>query len=532
MKRKKRKIINYLKNNSMKIIFSIMFFFLCFLTVGYASLNTLLSISRTATIVELCSSEITGTVKKSESNGDYLDTDGRYIYEFSIGITNNSEEPINNWYLDIQGPSDLVVHNIWNYNAEESSGGIIEITSGSSWNETLGPNQSFNIVVQLKSFEKNFELTNVGFTGCTIFGSGGPSMDTDVLTSLNIVEETASLSINSTQKLTLSKTPSYSTKKITWISSNESIAKVDENGVVTGISSGTVTITASSGELTDTCTVTVSDEVIQVESITINPSSYQMSVNETAQFQVEVVPSNVSEKITWTSDTPSVAIVDENGNVTAISEGTAKITASIGDKSASSSVTVVNQNTLQSLVLTSDKSSISVGETANLTVTKTPDNAETTLTFTSSNEDIAKVDSTGKVIGISNGTVTITVTGINDITATTTIKVTDPGSHENVDIVYTYNNHLNDGEGRQINQYIITITNNNDVPISNISFDLDVPEGTTIINWNATVSGNTLTYNQKIEPHKSFQLNGQITLPLGYDASTFDTITISNIKFE
>lgn len=170
MKRKKRKIINYLKNNSMKIIFSIMFFFLCFLTVGYASLNTLLSISGTATIVEMCSSEITGTVKKSESNGDYLDTDGRYIYEFSIGITNNSEEPINNWYLDIQGPSDLVVHNIWNYNAEESSGGFIEITSGSSWNETLGPNQSFNIVVQLKSFEKNFELTNVGFTGCTIFG--------------------------------------------------------------------------------------------------------------------------------------------------------------------------------------------------------------------------------------------------------------------------------------------------------------------------------------------------------------------------
>ena len=133
--------------------------------------------------------------------------------------------------------------------------------------------------------------------------------------------------------------PSNATEQvITWSSSNSTIASVNNSGVVTGHKSGNVTITASCGDKSATCKVTV---VISVSSVVLNKSSVKIRPNETYQLIATVNPSNATEQtITWTSNLPGIATVDSSGLVKGISVGEATITASCGGKSATATITV------------------------------------------------------------------------------------------------------------------------------------------------------------------------------------------------
>ena len=106
--------------------------------------------------------------------------------------------------------------------------------------------------------------------------------------------------------------------------------------------------------------------------------------------------------MTWTSSSSSIATVDQNGKITAVSEGTATITAKAGDKTASCTVTV-KKNTVAVESVTLDKSSLELteGETATLTASVKPDNATNkTVTWSSSNQSVATVDQNGTVTAV------------------------------------------------------------------------------------------------------------------------------------
>ncbi len=80
---------------------------------------------------------------------------------------------------------------------------------------------------------------------------------------------------------------------------------------------------------------------VAVSSVIINSSSVSIECGASARLSATVNPSNAKDKkITWSSDNPSVATVDENGNITAIKDGSANITASAGGKTATCSVIV------------------------------------------------------------------------------------------------------------------------------------------------------------------------------------------------
>ena len=134
-------------------------------------------------------------------------------------------------------------------------------------------------------------------------------------------------------------------KMVIWRSSDETVAEVDENGVVTAIAKGkTEIITFTGNGFSDTCEVIVG-KVIPVTYITLNDTAFFLKTGESKQLKQTVYPEDATNKeITWTSYNPIVAKVDSTGVITAIAEGTANITVTTvdGGKTATCIVTVKN----------------------------------------------------------------------------------------------------------------------------------------------------------------------------------------------
>ncbi|MDU5110909.1 MAG: Ig-like domain-containing protein, partial [Clostridium sp.] len=140
---------------------------------------------------------------------------------------------------------------------------------------------------------------------------------------LNKVKE--SLLKGNTTTLVATINPSNATNKgVTWSSSNNSVAKVDQNGRVTAVGKGTATITVTTkdGSKKATCTITVTEEskpsLVPVQSVTLNKTKESLLESKTTTLTATINPSNATNKgVTWSSSNKSVATVDQSGKVTA-----------------------------------------------------------------------------------------------------------------------------------------------------------------------------------------------------------------------
>lgn len=218
--------------------------------------------------------------------------------------------------------------------------------------------------------------------------------------------EELELFIGDSKNLTLTL-PELS-NSINWSSSNNEIATV-ENGIVTGISEGTVTITAQVGNYTATCAVTVNKKIIKATGITLSDASVVLEEGENIVLTATVTPNDVTDKtVSWSSNNTSVATVN-NGVVKAISAGTATITAEIDDCIATCVITVTSKYVaVTGIKLNKESVEISEDGTIVLIATVTPDNAtDKTVTWTSSNTNVAIVND-GMVTAVAPGTATIT----------------------------------------------------------------------------------------------------------------------------
>lgn len=130
-------------------------------------------------------------------------------------------------------------------------------------------------------------------------------------------------------------------QKVTWTSSDDTIATVDENGVVTAVSAGTavITVTTEDSSLTAACAVTVTVPVI---GVTLDKNELSLTVGEAETLTATIAPENATNSNSiWTSDNAEVATVDENGVVTAVSAGTAVITVTTEDGNLTAACTVI-----------------------------------------------------------------------------------------------------------------------------------------------------------------------------------------------
>ena len=331
-KLKKRRMKNKICDNKKKIIMIMIIVFLVFLSSGYALYNFTLNINGSTEIASnACEYNIATTFEITNS---WKQADTSY-YDVSISVTNNGESAIHDWVMNIVGPSDLGVG--WMNGNYTVDGGDMEITP-LSYNSTIEPGATLTFPFNLNTVEEELDLTTVTFNGCLVYGTNiNPNTP---LTSLEVHPQATSISVGQTTNLTISKTPSYKNITVTWTSSNTSIATVDQSGVVTGVAPGTATITASAEGLTSTSTITVTENIVVLESITVSPSTYRMAVGDVVPLQVTKNPQDANATITWTSSDTTIAVVDSQGEVTAISPGTATITASAGNITSTCVITV------------------------------------------------------------------------------------------------------------------------------------------------------------------------------------------------
>lgn len=135
-------------------------------------------------------------------------------------------------------------------------------------------------------------------------------------------------------------------KSLTWKSSNEKVACVDANGVVTPVGSGSATITVTANDKTNgtrkaTCTVRVS---MAVSEIKLDKKEGTVFIGKTEKLKAEVLPENAANKqLTWSSSDKTVANVNSYGVVTGVASGTAIITAKAANGVEASYAVTVKQ---------------------------------------------------------------------------------------------------------------------------------------------------------------------------------------------
>ena len=132
-------------------------------------------------------------------------------------------------------------------------------------------------------------------------------------------------------------------RKVTWSSDKTEVATVDGAGRVTAVKAGeaVVTVTTEDGGKTATCKVTVKAKVVPVTGVEVNPWAVTLSVRGTSKLSYTIRPADATnQNVKWESDNPSVATVDSDGNVRAVSAGVAKVSAVTEDGGFRSGCTV------------------------------------------------------------------------------------------------------------------------------------------------------------------------------------------------
>jgi len=156
--------------------------------------------------------------------------------------------------------------------------------------------------------------------------------------SVALNKTTLALTKSQSETLVATVNPDNATDKtVTWSSSDATTASVTQNGYVTALKSGKVTITAKAGEKSATCEVTITTPV---ESVSLNKTTIDLEEGKTFTLIATINPSYADEKtVVWATSSTSIATV-VNGVVTGVKEGEATITATVGGKTATCKVTV------------------------------------------------------------------------------------------------------------------------------------------------------------------------------------------------
>lgn len=244
----------------------------------------------------------------------------------------------------------------------------------------------------------------------------GISLDKDTLTVVR----------GKSEELKATVTPANATDEVTWESSAPDVATV-ENGIVAGVSTGEATITAKAGSHTAECRVTV--EWIPVDTVSLNVTSRTVNKHATYQLIATVTPDNASDKtVTWTSDAPEIAEVDQSGLVSGIKAGKANVTAKAGDKEVTIPITVKE---IKAKSVTLKDVAVNLSGTATVTLTLKPyncTNVSETVWKVVDGEDIVELTPNGKAAvlkGKKNGVATIQAT-LDGITKTAKVTVSNP----------------------------------------------------------------------------------------------------------
>ena len=241
-------------------------------------------------------------------------------------------------------------------------------------------------------------------------------------TGITLSKEKIEIAKDKSIRLTASLTPVDTSDELTWTSSNEEVATV-EDGVVKAVGLGEAEIVAMAGSVTKSCPVKVYQGV---NNITLDVTSHTMTIGDFLQLTATIYPKDAEYKdVIWSSNNEDVAVVDQKGLVQAKAYGKVKITATSKDGGLEAVCNVtVEPVAVTEVSLNAKAVTLKVGETYQLKETILPENAtDQTVTWTSSNTKAATV-SGGAVTAVGTGSAVIIVkTNSGAKTASCTVTV-------------------------------------------------------------------------------------------------------------
>jgi len=340
-------------------------------------------------------------------NASYTGLDGVIINNATISIKYDTSVDVNNKTLD------LLIDDTFT---------IVATTTPEGLNVTFTPDNS-----SVVSVDENGLVTALkeGTASITV-KVGGDSKYTEnsttvavtvskIPTEITVNPASLNMFVGDETVIVANLTPADA-GNVTFTSDDENIVIVDDQGNVIANGKGQAIITvifegdnkyAASENKTITVDVSLNDA-----SVTVDNDTLDLKVDETYAINATKHPDTILLDITYKSSDDSVATVDKKGIVTAVGEGTAIITLSVGDdeiyakNSTNVSVTVSKIPT----EISADPTSLDllIGNESQIVATLTPRDAGN-VTFTSNDEDVVTVDANGNIIAVGKGNATITL---------------------------------------------------------------------------------------------------------------------------
>jgi len=353
-------------------------------------------------------------------------------------------------------------------------------------------------------------VTPCGVVGKGVRGGTGPSSK---LTSISVTPANPSIPVGTTQQFAASGTYSDKTSRdiatqVTWDSSNPSVPTVNDRGLVTTIAAGTATITATSGTVSGSQTLTVTS---LLSSISVTPTNPSMPAGSYRLFTATGTYSDGTSEVlrtqgTWNSSDTTVVTVTYGGLVAAVAPGIATITVTQGSISGHTTVTVIPW-ILSAISVTHANPTVPVGITQQFRATGIYSGGiidiTMQVTWSSSNPSVATVNDRGLVTSIAAGTATITATS-GSISGDTVLTVAsplfsivvtpaNPSMPEGVTRQFTATGTYSDGTSHRIATQVTWSSSNPSVAtVSSSGVVTAVAAGTaTITATSGTISGNT-----------------------------------------
>ena len=281
--------------------------------------------------------------------------------------------------------------------------------------------------------------------------TAGGAVGTQKVTVVDSVQQisipyTATIARGSKKKLEATTTPSPTSSKTSWTTSDTNVATVDQSGNVTGVNIGSAVITAATDNgYSSICTVTVDAPVTSME---FEKPSVTVYKNDVQKLNLICMPGDTTDSIAYSTSNSSVVSVSGDGTATAKAAGSCTITAtaSSGVKAYCTVKVVEYPVIVTAIELDQSKHDMFVGEVFKLQSTITPSNATNkSVSWASTDETVATVSQGGTVEAKGAGKTVVTATTENGIIAYCVVNVTGVAS-TNLSKIYVPNVLDSDGE--------------------------------------------------------------------------------------
>lgn len=222
---------------------------------------------------------------------------------------------------------------------------------------------------------------------------------------------------------------------LTWSSSNAAVATV-KDGVVTGVTEGKAKITVKAGKRSADCTVTVTNDAIEVKSLKLDQDKAEMQIGDSLTLKATMQPANApDELVSWASSDPNIATV-KKGIVIATSAGSVTITASAGSCTATCQITVKAPSRVDSVKAETDSATLDLNGTKTGTITfhvrgQNLDSLQDTVKVYAADGSVVSL---GQPVRTGNGTddtysVTVTGTAVGSTSVILQITAADSTTH-------------------------------------------------------------------------------------------------------